>query len=139
MDIKQVTEKISEFCHRSYPDLKWIFHGFNYDQYHQTIQGVTDLTDSPEMEILLFIGDSGSVDEYSEGWEGVQGWCTLNLKNELDWRGAFKVLLDSNKTNEFGFYSENFDKWNERDWILCKQIRKIMLGIFTFILDEIQE
>ena len=139
MDIQLVAEKILTFCKAKYPDLDWIFHGFNYDQYHQTIQGVTDLTDSPEMEILLFIGDSGSVDEYSEGWEGVQGWCILNLKDELDWRGAFKVLLDSNKTNEFGFYSEDFDEWNERDWVLCKQIQKIMLGIFTFILDEIQE
>ena len=101
MDTQLVTEKILTFCKEKYPDLKWVFHGFDYDQYHQTIQGVTDLTDSPEMEILLFIGDSGSVDEYSEGWEGIKGWCTLN---SLDWIGEFIVLLNSNKKSDFCFY-----------------------------------
>ena len=136
MDTQQVTEKLFNFCKEKYPNLEWIFHGFNYDQYHQTIQGVTDLTDSPEMEILLSIGGSGSVDEYSEGWEGIKGRCTLN---SLDWVGEFIVLLNSNKKSEFVFYTETFDEWSEKDWILCKQIQKIMLGIFNFILDEIQE
>ena len=88
------------------------------------------------MEILLFIGDSGSVDEYSEGWEGIKGWCDLN---SLDWVGEFIVLLNSNKKSNFCFYTETADEWNEKDWILCKQIQKIMLDIFTFILNEIQE
>ena len=136
MDTQLVAEKIFNFCKAKYPDLKWIFHGFNYDQYHQTIQGLSDLTDSPEMEILLKVGSSGSVDEYSEEWEGIKGWCTLN---SLDWVGEFIVLLNSNKKSEFCFYSEDIDEWNERDWVLCKKIQKIMLDIFTFILDEIQE
>jgi hypothetical protein len=33
MDIKQVTEKIFEFCHRSYPDLRW-----NLDSENNIIQ-----------------------------------------------------------------------------------------------------
>ena len=136
MDTQLVAEKILTFCKAKYPDLKWIFHGFNYDQYHQTIQGVTDLTDSPEMEILLFIGDSGSVDEYSEGWEGIKGRCALN---SLDWLGEFIVLLNSSKKSEFVFYTETHYEWNEKDWVLCKQIQKIMLDIFRFILNEIQE
>jgi hypothetical protein len=94
MDTQLVAEKILTFCKAKYPDLDWIFHGFNYDQYHQTIQGLSDLTDSPEMEILLKVGDSGSVDEYSEGWEGIKGRCTLN---SLDWVGEFIILLNSNK------------------------------------------
>ena len=136
MNTQLVAEKIFNFCKEKYPDLKWIFHGFNYDQYHQTIQGLSDLTDSPEMEILLKVGDSGSVDECSEGWKGIKGWCTLN---SLDWVGEFIVLLNSNKKSEFCFYTETVDEWNEKDWILCKQIQKVMLDIFTFILDEIQE
>lgn len=136
MDTQLVAEKILAFCKAKYPDLKWIFHGFNYDQYHQTIQGVTDSSDSSEMEILLFIGDGCWSDRYREGWEGIKGWCTLN---SLDWVGEFIVLLNSNKKSEFCFYSEDIDEWNERDWVLCKQIQKIMLDIFRFILNEIQE
>lgn len=136
MDTQLVAEKIFNFCKEKYPDLKWIFHGFDHDQYHQTIQGITDLTDSPEMEILLKVGSSDSVDEYSEGWEGIKGWCTLN---SLDWVGEFIVLLNSNKKSEFCFYTETVDKWNKKDWILCKQIQKITLGIYAFIFDEIQE
>lgn len=136
MDTQLVAEKILTFCKEKYPDLKWVFHGFNYDQYYQAIQGLSDLTDSPEMEILLKVGSSGSVDEYSEGWEGIKGWCTLN---SLDWVGEFIVLLNSNKKSEFCFYTETHYEWNEKDWVLCKQIQKIMLDIFTFILDEIQE
>ena len=67
MDIQLVAEKILTFYKEKYPDLKWVFHGFNYDQYHQTIQGLSDLTDLPEIEILLKVGSSGSVDKYSEG------------------------------------------------------------------------
>ncbi|BBG58056.1 hypothetical protein [uncultured phage] len=136
MNTQLVAEKILTFCKAKYPDLKWIFHGFNYDQYHQTIQGLSNLTDSPEMEILLKVGSSGSVDKYSEGWEGIKGWCTLN---SLDWVGEFIVLLNSSKKSEFVFYTETHYEWNEKDWVLCKQIQKIMLDIFTFILDEIQE
>ena len=94
MDTQLVAEKLFKFCKEKYPDLKWIFHKLNYDQYHQTIQGVTDLTDSPEIEILLKVGGSGSVDEYSEYSEGlyVKGWCALN---SLDWVDEFIVLLNS--------------------------------------------
>jgi hypothetical protein len=93
MDTQLVAEKLFKFCKEKYPDLKWIFHKLNYDQYHQTIQGVTDLTDSPEIEMLLKVGDSGSVDEYSEYSEGlyVKGWCALN---SLDWVGEVIVLLN---------------------------------------------
>ncbi|UWV19787.1 hypothetical protein MaMV-DH010158 [Cyanophage MaMV-DH01] len=136
MDTQLVTEKILTFCKEKYPDLKWVFHGFDYDQYHQTIQGVTDSSDSSEMEILLFIGDGCWSDGYREGWEGIKGWCTLN---SLDWIGEFIVLLNSNKKSDFCFYSEDIDEWNEKDWVSCKQIQKIMLDIFTFILDEVQE
>lgn len=136
MDTQLVAEKIFNFCKEKHPDLEWIFYGFDHDQYHQTIQGVTDLTDSPKMEILLKVGSSDSVDKYSEGWEGIKGWCTLN---SLDWVGEFIVLLNSNKKSEFCFYTETVDKWNKKDWILCKQIQKITLGIYTFIFDEIQE
>jgi len=137
MNTQLVAEKILTFCKAKYPDLKWVFHGFNYDQFHQTIQGLTDLTDLPEMEILLFIGDSGSFGfEYNEGWEGIKGWCTLN---SLDWVGEFIILLNSNKKSEFSFFTETVEHWNEKDWILCKQIQKVMLDIFNFILDEIQE
>ena len=136
MDTQLVAEKILAFCKAKYPDLKWIFHGFNYDQYHQTIQGLSDLTDSPEIEILLKVGDGGSVNEYSQGWEGIKGWCTLN---SLDWVGEFIVLLNSSKKSEFCFYSETHYEWSEKDWLLCKQIQKVMLDIFNFILNEIQE
>lgn len=136
MDTQLVTEKILTFCKEKYPDLKWVFHGFDYDQYHQTIQGVTDSSDSSEMEILLFIGDGCWSDGYREEWEGIKGWCTLN---SLDWIGEFIVLLNSNKKSDFCFYSEDIDEWNEKDWVSCKQIQKIMLDIFTFILDEVQE
>ena len=96
MNTWQIAEKLFNFCEGRYPDLKWIFHKLDYDQYHQTIQGVTDLTDSPEIEMLLKVGDSGSVDEYSECSEGlsVKGWCALN---SLDWVGEFIVLLNENQ------------------------------------------
>ncbi|BBG57885.1 hypothetical protein [uncultured phage] len=88
------------------------------------------------MEILLKVGSSGSVDEYSEEWEGIKGWCTLN---SLDWVGEFIVLLNSSKKSEFVFYTEAVDEWNKKDWILCKQIQEITLDIFRFIFNEIQE
>ena len=119
MDTQLVAEKILTFCKTKYPDLKWIFHGFNYDQYHQTIQGLTDLTDSPEMEILLFIGDSGSVNEYSEGWEGIKGRCALNSGSSvclMQWTGVIRngTLIEKNigRFLSIVFYLERTNQLN---------------------------
>lgn len=135
MDAKQVTEKLFNFCQEKYPDLKWIELG--YDQDCIAIQGGTSLASSSEIKILLRVGSSFFLArESQEEWEGIKGWCTLD---SLDWVGEFIVLLNSSKKSEFCFYTETVDEWSEKDWLLCKQIQKIMLDIFNFILDEIQE
>jgi len=134
MDTWQIAEKLFNFCEGRYPDLKWIFHKLDYDQYNQTIQGVTDLTDSPEIEMLLKVGDGGSVDEYSEYSEGLYVKIGVGALNSLDWVGEFIVLNE----NQIAF---NYIRNSKSDYFDNKyrETRKVMLDIFTFILDEIQE
>ena len=117
MDVAEVTEKLFNFCKEKYPDLNW-----NLGSRNNIIQ----CTGFPnELTIDVFVGQ-----------EEIKGWCTLN---SLDWVGGFIVLLNCDKKSELCFYTETVDEWSAEHWLLCKQTQKIMLGIYTFILDEIQE
>ena len=136
MDKQLVTEKLLEFCHRSYPNLDW---NYSYFHGHQT---PTYYHPHSYNVVALIVGSCSlfklelEICSDGEGWEGIKGWCTLN---SLDWVGEFIVFLSCGKKSELCFYTETVDKWSVEHWLLCKQIQKIMLDIYTFILDEIQE
>ena len=132
MDIQQIAEKILLFCKTKYPNLDW-----NCD--------FTD-NDYKIIQCLIFYNDNIEI-RYGI-WAGLDGRlkCVEWQNNQI---GKFKIWInppieDMSDRYEDYIVFKNFayykhELWSEKDWLLCKQYRKVILDIFNFILDEIQE
>lgn len=120
MNTKQVTEKILEFCHKSYPDLKW-----NLNSENNTIQ-------CPVFPHKLWI------DIFLDGQiyrVSCQAYCV----------GGFELWINpDDRDNNYPYENQiafDYIRKSKSDYFDNKyrETRKIVLDIFTFILDEIQE
>ena len=120
MDIKQVTEKILEFCHRSYPDLKW-----NLD---------------PEKNIIQcpLFPDELIIDVFLDS-------PLKRVSCEAYYVGTFELWINpDDRDNNYPYENQiafNYIRKSKSDYFDNKyrETRKVMLDIFNFILDEIQE
>lgn len=130
MDIQQIAEKILEFCKEKYPDLEWNF-DFT-DNYCKVIR-------------LTFFDDNTEI------------WLDAQLNHiqfyRIQWQdnliGSFVIWInppieDMSDRYEDTIAFENlayyrYKLWSAEQWELVSQYRKVMLDIFNFILDEIQE
>jgi hypothetical protein len=124
MDTQLVAEKLFKFCKEKYPDLKW------------------DIKSARKDSTFIYGSDS-----FIELTLGVHKECEFEyilgsskISSPMLWLGTFHVWMNFEKNSDIDFTLYETDKiWNEKDWVLSKQSRKIMLNIFNFILDEIQE
>jgi hypothetical protein len=132
MDIKQVAEKIFNFCKEKYPDLDWNF----------------DFTDNDYKIIqCLTFSNYNNIEIRYDICAGLDGRlkCVQWQDNLV---GRFKIWINP----PTGFWSDQYEDiivfenlayyrhelWSAEDWKLVSQYRKIMLDIFTFILDEVK-
>jgi hypothetical protein len=129
MDIQLVAEKIFNFCKEKYPDLDW-----NFDFTDNVIQCLTFSNDNIEIKYGIWAGLDGRLK------------CVQWQDNLI---GRFKIWI--NPPTEFchdpyediivfenlAYYRHEL--WSAEHWKLVSQYRKVMLDIFNFILDEIQE
>jgi hypothetical protein len=124
MDTQLVAEKLFKFCKEKYPDLKWDIKFVRKDStYIYGSDSFIELTlrVHKECEFEYILGSS-------------------KISSPMLWLGTFHVWINFEKNSDIDFTLYETDKiWNEKDWLLSKQSRKIMLNIFNFILDEIQE
>ena len=124
MDTQLVAEKLFKFCKEKYPDLKW------------------DIKSARKDSTFIYGSDS-----FIELTLGVHKECEFEyilgsskISPPMLWLGTFHVWMNFEKDSDIDFTLYETDKtWNEKDWVLSKQSRKIMLNIFNFILDEIQD
>jgi len=127
MDTQQAAEKLFNFCKEKYPDLDWN----------------SDFTnDYKIIQCLTFYGFNI---DFCTGLDG-RLKCVQWQDNTI---GRFKIWINP----PTGFWSDQYEDiivfenlayyrhelWSAEDWKLVSQYRKIMLDIFTFILDEIQD
>jgi hypothetical protein len=131
MDIKQVTEKIFNFCKEKYPDLDW--NSDFTDNDYKIIQCLTFSNDSIEIRYGFCTG----LDRRLK--------CVQWQDNQI---GRFKIWINPptefcHDRHEDIIVFENLayyrhELWSAEHWKLVSQYRKIMLDIFTFILDEVK-
>lgn len=132
MDIKQVTEKIFNFCKEKYPDLDW--NSDFTDNDYKIIQCLTFSNDNIEIRYGFCTKLDGQLK------------CVQWQNNQI---GRFKIWInppieDISDRYEDIIVFKNFaycrhELWSAEHWKLVSQYRKVMLDIFNFILDEIQE
>lgn len=124
MDTWQIAYKILEFCKKQYPNLRWDIKSVSKDAtyiYGSVSSIELTLGVHKECEFEYIIGSS-------------------KISSSKVWLGTFHVWMNFEKNSDIDFTLYETDKiWNEKDWVLSKQARKIMLDTFNFILDEIQE
>jgi hypothetical protein len=122
MDTWQIAWKILEFCKDRYPEINWDIKSARKDS--TCIYGSDSF-----IELKLWV---------HKEFEYILGFSKIS--SPIVWLGTFHVWMNFEKDSDIDFTLYKTDKiWNEKDWVLSKQSRKIMLNIFNFILDEIQE
>lgn len=138
MDTWQVTEKLFNFCKKKYPDLDW-------NHRHQKCDNIAFISGSCSL-FKLKLEICSDLFEYSNKqkptYDYIQGWIDvlqLSKKSRLFWSGSFRIRLNKDKNSELEFTVATRDEWDDDIWSITKKARKILLDIFTFILDEIQE
>jgi hypothetical protein len=119
MDIKQVTETIFNFCKEKYPDLDW-----NFDSENNIIQCPL-FPDELIIEVFL---DSP----------------LKRISCEAYHVGTFELWINPDDSNNYPYENQiafDYIRKSKSDYFDNKyrETRKVMLGIFNFILDEIQE
>ena len=145
MDKQLVTEKLLEFCHRSYPDLDW---NYNYFRGHQNSYNVVALIVGScslfklELEICSDIKQEFYSYEKEATYDYILGRLSIPQSEEkslLFWSGGFVVNLNHNKDSELELIIATHEKWNDDSWSITKKARKMVREIFNFIEDEIQK
>lgn len=130
MDTQEIAYRISGYCLNQYPDLEW---NVNSDANKTVICGV----DFPFKVTLKICSDKRdepifykeeTTDDYIIGH--------FDLVNK-GWLGMFGIGLNCDK--KIDFRSFPVTEWDKKDWDLHKKYREVMLDIFIFILDEIQD
>lgn len=120
MDIKQIAEKILEFCQRSYPDLRW-----NLDSENNIIQ-CPFFPDELIIEVFLDgLLKRVSCEAYYVG--GFELWINPEDRDN-NYPYENKIVFDYIRKSKSDYFDNKY-----------RETRKILLDIYTFILDEIQE
>lgn len=132
MDTQQIAEKIFNFCKEKYPGLDWNFDFTDND--YKIIQCLTFSNDNIEIKYGIWAGLDGQL-KYIE-WQD----------NQI---GKFKIWINPPTEDMSDRYEDyirfqnlayyRHELWSAEHWELVSQHRKVMLDIFNFILDEIQE
>ena len=128
MNTQLVAEKIFNFCKEKYPDLDWNFDFTDND--YKIIQCLTFSDNNIKIETGL-----------DRQIKRVQ-WKDMSI-------GRFKIYINPPIDDESYQYEDyirfqnlaysRHELWSAEHWELVSQYRKVMLDIFNFILDEIQE
>ena len=132
MDIQLIAEKIFNFCKEKYPDLDWNCDFTDND--YKIIQCLTFSNDNIEIKYGI--------------WAGLDGRLKC-VQWQNDQIGKFKIWINP-PTEDMSYQYEDHivfenlayyrdELWSAEYWALVSQYRKVMLDIFNFILDKIQE
>lgn len=135
MDIQQIAEKISRYCLNKYPNLEWNVSRLNSECTNKIVICGVDFPFKGTLKICsdkrddVFSYREETTDDYIIG--------RFDLIN-VGWLGMFGIGLNCNKTIDFHSFPIT-EEWNKKDWDLHKKYREVMLDIFNFIVNQIQE
>ena len=132
MDIQQIAEKIFNFCKEKYPDLDW-----NCDFTDNEYETIRCLTFNDYIEISYGF------------WLGAKERRTRYIAWRNSQIGRFKIWINPHTDDTSDRYEDiivfkniayyKHEVWDAEYWKLVNRYKKVVLDIFNFILDEIQE
>jgi len=135
MEIQLIAYKISGYCLNQYPDLEWNVDKLNSECTNKTvICGVDSLF---KVTLKICSDKRNDVSSYKEETTDDYIIGHFDLVN-VGWLGMFGIHLNCDKKIDFRSLPIT-KEWDKKDWDLYKKYREVMLGIFNFIANEIQE
>ena len=127
MDIKQVTEKLFNFC-QSYSDLGW---SYNYFDSHKNNYNVVALILGScslfKLELEICSDEKDEFYEKEATYDYILGRLFIPQSEEkslLTWSGSFTVNLNHDKDGELELMIATHDEWNDDSWLLVKKPEK---------------
>ena len=130
MDIQQIAEKIFNFCEEKYPDLKW---GFDFTDNYCKVIRLTSFDDNTEIWLNAQLNH---IQFYLIQWQdslvgSFKIWINPPIE-DISYRYEDTIVFEN-----LAYY--RYKLWSAEQWELVSQYRKVMLDIFNFIANEIQE
>ena len=130
MDIQQIAEKILEFCKEKYPDLEW---NFDFTDNYWKVIRLTSFDDNTEIWLNAQLNH---IQFYRIQWQdNLIGSFVIWINPPIE--DMSNRYEDTIAFDNLAYYK--YKLWSAEQWELVSQYRKVMLDIFNFILDEIQE
>ena len=132
MDLQQIAEKLFNFCKEKYPSLDWNFDFTDND--YKIIRCLTFSDDNIEIKYGIWAGLDGQLKrvQWKDNLIGsFVAWINPPTE-DMSYRYEDHIVFEN-----LAYYKHEL--WSAEYWALVSQYRKVMLDIFTFILDEIQE
>lgn len=136
MNIAETTQKIFNFCQKTYPELNWSFTSLTKTQ--DMIYGYRSILNSIngiQIDIKVNSNNSYSSDGSPSDFRNyIEGRSTIS---NLDWEGSFLVWINDRKNSKILFKKSGTAKYGELN-LWRKKGTQIMIDIFEFIENEIQ-
>lgn len=131
MNVQEITKRLLVFCENQYPNLKW---NVNNECTNETVICGVDFPFEVTLKIHSNKRDESFLYKEEVTYDAIIG--QFDLVN-VCWVGVFGIVLNCDK--KIDFRSFPITEWDKKDWDLHKKYREVMLGIFNFIVNEIQE
>jgi hypothetical protein len=136
MNKQETSQKIFNFCQKTYPELKWSFTSLNKTQ--DMIYGycsILNFINGIQINIRVNSNNSYSSDGSPSDFRNyIEGRSTIS---NLDWEGSFLAWINDRKNSEILFKKSGTAKHKELN-LWREKGTQIMINILSFIETEIQ-
>ena len=136
MNKQETSQKIFNFCQKTYPELKWSFTSLNKTQ--DMIYGYRPILNSIngiQIDIKVNSNNSYSSDGSPSDFRNyIDGRTTIS---NLYWEGSFLVWINDRKNSKILFKKSGTAKHKELN-LWREKGTQIMINILSFIENEIQ-
>jgi hypothetical protein len=136
MNKQETSQKIFNFCQKTYPELKWSFTSLTKTQ--DMIYGYRPILNSIngiQIDIKVNSNNSYSSDGSPSDFRNyIDGRTTIS---NLDWEGSFLIWINDRKNSKILFKKSGTAKHKELN-LWREKGTQIMINILSFIENEIQ-
>ncbi len=136
MNKQETSQKIFNFCQKTYPEIKWSLTSLTKTQdmiygYHPILNSINGI----QIDIKVNSNNSYSSDGSPSDFRNyIDGRTTIS---NIDWEGSFLIWINNRKNSKISFKKSGTAKHGELN-LWRKKGTRIMIDIYEFIETEIQ-
>lgn len=136
MNTTETTQKIFNFCQKTYPELKWSFTSLSRTEdiiygYRSILNSINGIQIDIRVNSNNSYSSNGSPSDFRNY---IEGRSTIS---NLDWEGSFLIWINDRKNSKILFKKSGTAKHKELN-LWCEKGTQILINILSFIETEIQ-